>query len=129
MLKICVDTSYLISFADPERPNHSTAVDYFRHCVANGYLLCLSTLVVSEFEVGQPASDLPLQHFHIVPFNYRHAVRSADYHKVIKGLPAPDSSFSPRTRIPSPVGQISLGSRISAECRHYCSKRGSARTS
>jgi hypothetical protein len=92
MLKICVDTSYLISFADPERPNHSTAVDYFRHCVANGYLLCLSTLVVSEFEVGQPASDLPLQHFHIVPFNYRHAVRSADYHKVIKGLPAPDSS-------------------------------------
>lgn len=69
MLKICVDTSFLISFADDTRPNHSTAVDYFRHCVANGHLLCLSTLVVSEFEVGQPASDLPLQHFHIIPFN------------------------------------------------------------
>lgn len=82
MLKICVDTSFLISFSDDSRPNHSTAVDYFRHCVANGYLLCLPTLVVSEFEVGQPASDLPLQHFHVVPFNYRHAVRSADYHKV-----------------------------------------------
>jgi hypothetical protein len=92
MLKICVDTSFLISFADDTRPNHSTAVDYFRHCVANGHLLCLSTLVVSEFEVGQPTSDLPLQHFHIIPFNFRHAVRSADYHKVIKGMPAPDSS-------------------------------------
>lgn len=92
MLKICVDTSYLISFADGSRPNHSTAVDYFRHSVANGYLLCLSTLVVSEFEVGQPASDLPLQHFHIIPFNFRHAVRSADYHKIIKGLPAPDAA-------------------------------------
>lgn len=93
MLKICVDTSYLISFADDSLSlNHSTAVDYFRHCVANGYLLCLSTLVVSEFEVAQPASDLPLQHFHIVPFNFRHAVRSADYHKIIKGLPAPDAA-------------------------------------
>ena len=92
MLKICVDTSYLISLADDSRPNHSTAVEYFRHCVANGHLLCLSTLVVSEFEVGQPASDLPLQHFHIVPFNFRHAVRSADYHKIIKGLPAPDAA-------------------------------------
>lgn len=92
MLKICLDTSYLISFADDTRPNHSTAVDYFRHCVANGHLFCLSTLVVSEFEVGQPTSDLPLQHFHIIPFNFRHAVRSADDHKVIKGLPAPDAA-------------------------------------
>lgn len=41
MLKICVDTSFLISFADDSRPNHSTAMDYFRHCVANGHLLCL----------------------------------------------------------------------------------------
>jgi predicted nucleic acid-binding protein len=67
MLRICVDTSYLISFADPERPNHSSAVDYFRYCVASGYLLCLSTLVVSEFEVGRPASDSHLQHFTLFP--------------------------------------------------------------
>lgn len=92
MLKICVDTSYFISFADDTRPNHQAAVDYFRHCVANSHLLCLSTLVVSEFEVGQPATDLPLQHFHILPFNFRDAVRSADFHKVIKGLPELDSA-------------------------------------
>lgn len=90
MLKICVDTSYLISLADDSRPNHSTALDYFRNSVAGGHLLCLSTLVVSEFEVGQPASDLPLQHFHIIPFNFRHVVRSADYHKIIKGQPSLD---------------------------------------
>ena len=92
MVKICVDTSFLISFADPTRLNHPTALDYFRHSVSHGHLLCLSTLVVSEFEVGQPISDLPLQHFHIIPFNFTHAVRSAVYHNAIKGLPAPDDA-------------------------------------
>jgi hypothetical protein len=92
MVRICVDTSYLISFADPTRPNHQTAVDYYRYCVEKGHLLCLSTIVVAEFEVGQSASDLPLSHFFIVPFNFRHAVRSADYHRVIKGQSAPDDA-------------------------------------
>jgi predicted nucleic acid-binding protein len=85
MVKICVDTSFLISFADPSRPNHPVAVEYFRHCVGNGHMLCLSTLVVAEFEVMQPISDLPLGNFHILPFNFRHAVESANYHRQIKG--------------------------------------------
>ncbi len=84
MLRICVDTSFLISFADPSRTNHSVAVDYFRHCVGNGYMLCLSTLVVAEFECGQPIIDLPLGNFHILPFNFRHAVESAKFHRQIK---------------------------------------------
>lgn len=92
MLKVCVDTSFLISFADDSRPNHATAVEYFRHCVTNEHLLCLSTLVVAEFEVGQRATDLPLEHFFILPFNFRHAVRAGDFHKLIKGTPAPDSA-------------------------------------
>lgn len=95
MLKICVDTSFLISFADPSRPNHSVAVEYFRHCVGNGHMLCLSTLVVSEFECGQPISDLPLGNFHILPFNFRHAVESANYHRQLKGAePVDDENRS-----------------------------------
>lgn len=85
MVKICVDTSFLITFADPSRSNHPVAVEYFRHCVGNGHMLCLSTLVVAEFEVKQPISDLPLGNFHILPFNFRHAVESANYHRQIKG--------------------------------------------
>jgi len=92
MLKICVDTSFLISFADPSRPNHPTAVEYFRHCVGNGHMLCLSTLVVAEFEVGQPVTDLPIGHFHILPFNFRHAVESANYHRQIKGTAPVDEA-------------------------------------
>ena len=92
MVKICVDTSFLISFADPSRPNHAVAVDYFHHCVANEHMLCLSTLVVAEFEVVQPVSDLPLGNFHILPFNFRHAVESANYHRQIKGTEPVDEA-------------------------------------
>lgn len=52
----------------------------------------LSTLVVAEFECGQPASDLPLAHFHILPFNFRHAVDSAKYHRQIKGMEQVDEA-------------------------------------
>lgn len=92
MVKICVDTSFLITFADPSRTNHPVAVDYFRHCVGNGQMLCLSTLVVAEFEVMQPISDLPLGNFHILPFNFRHAVESAKYHRQIKGADPVDEA-------------------------------------
>ncbi len=93
MVKICVDTSFLITFADPSRPHHSVAVEYFRHCVGNGHMLCLSTLVVAEFECGQPIIDLPLGHFHIIPFNFRHAVASANFHRQLKGAdPVDDAS-------------------------------------
>jgi predicted nucleic acid-binding protein len=34
MIQVSLDTSYLISFADPARPNHAVAVEYFRHCLA-----------------------------------------------------------------------------------------------
>jgi hypothetical protein len=33
MIQVSLDTSFLISFADPDRPNHTVAVDYFRHCL------------------------------------------------------------------------------------------------
>jgi predicted nucleic acid-binding protein len=92
VVKICVDTSFLITFADPSRPHHSVAVDYFRHCVGNGHMLCLSTLVVAEFECGQPITDLPLGNFEIIPFNFRHAVDSAKYHRQIKGMEQVDEA-------------------------------------
>jgi len=92
MLKICVDTSFLITFADPSRPNHSVAVDYFRYCVGNGHMLYLSTLVVAEFEFGQPITDLPLGNFHILPFNFRHAVKSAIFHRQIKSTEPVDEA-------------------------------------
>lgn len=77
MLQVSLDTSFLISFADPERKHHAVAVDYFRHCLAQSIPMWLSTIAAGEFEVGQPVSDLPLQNFRIQPYNLPHAIRAA----------------------------------------------------
>jgi predicted nucleic acid-binding protein len=77
MLQVSLDTSFLISFADPGRANHAVARDYFRHCLAERIPMWLSTVVAGEFEVGQPVSDLPLQNFRIQPYNLPHAIRAA----------------------------------------------------
>ena len=77
MLQVSLDTSFLISFADPDRPNHAAAVSYFRHCLAERIPMWLSTVAAGEFEVRQPVSDLPLQNFRIQPYNLPHAIRAA----------------------------------------------------
>lgn len=77
MIQVSLDTSFLISFADPGRPNHTVAVDYFRHCLAQQIPMWISVVAAGEFEVGQPVSDLPLQNFRIQPYNLPHALRAA----------------------------------------------------
>ncbi|HRH15936.1 MAG TPA: hypothetical protein PLS22_00610 [Aquabacterium sp.] len=75
MNSVLVDTSFLITFADPNRPFHEVAQRYFRECVRRRVPLYLSTIAVSEFEVKQRITDLPLRNFHILPFNIEHAIQ------------------------------------------------------
>src|SRR5438105_4654670 len=77
MLQLSLDTSFLISFADPTRPNHRVAVEYFRHCVAERIPMWISTVAAGEFAVKQSFDDLPLQNFRIQPYNLSHALRAA----------------------------------------------------
>lgn len=77
MIQVSLDTSVLISFADPDRENHAVAVEYFRYCSAERIPMWISTIAAGEFEVGQPISDLPLQNFRIQPYNLPHAIRAA----------------------------------------------------
>ena len=74
MSAILVDTSFLISLADPNRPNHSVAVAYLREALRRGVPLYLSSIVASEFQVKQPVTDLPLRNFDVLPFNIDHAM-------------------------------------------------------
>jgi predicted nucleic acid-binding protein len=83
MIHVALDTSFLISFADPNRPNHKVALDYFRHCVSNKIPMWISTIVAGEFQVGQPFTDLPLQNFRIQPYNLPHALRAGDLLKAL----------------------------------------------
>lgn len=69
-----VDTSSLITLADPARPHHLVAKDYFRGALERGIPLYLSAIVASEFQVGQAVTDLPLRNFEVLPFNIDHAM-------------------------------------------------------
>lgn len=74
MSAFLVDTSYLISLADPSRPHHEAAVSYLREALRRGVPLYLSAIVASEFQVKQAVTDLPLRNFVVLPFNFDHAM-------------------------------------------------------
>lgn len=84
MKQVSLDTSFLISFADPSRKNHSVAVEYFNYCLGKSVPMNLSVIAAGEFEVGQPVTELPLRNFRIQPFNLPHAIRAASYFKALK---------------------------------------------
>jgi len=84
MLQVSLDTSFLITFADPGRAQHPVAVDYFRHCLTQRIPMWLSAVAAGEFEVGQPVSDLPLQNFRIQPYNLPHAIRAAALFRALR---------------------------------------------
>ncbi len=74
MSAILVDTSFLISLADPARKHHSIAVNYLREALRCGLPMYLSAIVASEFQVKQAVTDLPLRNFEVLPFNIDHAM-------------------------------------------------------
>ncbi len=76
MSAILVDTSFLISLADPNRKHHDAAVSYFREALRLRVPLYLSVIAASEFQVKQAVTDLPTRNFEVLPFNYDHAIRA-----------------------------------------------------
>jgi len=98
MMQVSLDTSFLISFADPSRPHHAIAVDYFRHCLAQRIPMWISVVAAGEFEVKQPVSDLPFQNFRIQPYNLPHAIRAATLFRSLRAE-SPHSSADDTRRI------------------------------
>lgn len=74
MSALLLDTSFLISLADPSRSHHSVAQQYFREALRRDVPLYLSAIVASEFQVKQAVTDLPLRNFEVLPFNIDHAM-------------------------------------------------------
>jgi predicted nucleic acid-binding protein len=74
LISILVDTSFLITLADPARRHHEVAKTYFRECLKANVPLDLSAIVASEFQVKQAVNDLPLRNFIVLPFNIDHAM-------------------------------------------------------
>lgn len=76
MSAFLVDTSFLISLADPKRPHHDAAMAYFREALRRGVPMYLSAIAASEFQVRQAVTDLPLRNFEVLPFNIDHAMQT-----------------------------------------------------
>jgi hypothetical protein len=74
MPNVILDTGFLISLISKDRPEHEVAKAYYKYFTHNDFMMLVPTIVVSEFCVKQPFSDLPLHNFTILPFNYGDAV-------------------------------------------------------
>ena len=74
---VLIDTSFLITPSDANRANHNSAKAFYKHFLDNEISMYISTIVISEFCIKQPISDLPLYNFLILPFNLPNAVMSA----------------------------------------------------
>jgi len=104
MIQVSLDTSFLITFADPGRGNHSVAVDYFRHCLSQRIPMWISAVAAGEFEVKQPVSELPLQNFRIQPYNLPHAIRSAAFFRALRA----DNTPSVEDRRPIIINDLKI---------------------
>ncbi len=80
-----LDTSFLITLVNPERQHHEAATAYYREALQRNVPLHLSTIVISEFQVGQPIDSLPLHNFVVLPFNFDHAVQAGHFFRWLRG--------------------------------------------
>jgi predicted nucleic acid-binding protein len=101
-----MDTSFLITFADPTRPNHSTAHQYYEEALRLGATLYLSTIAISEFHGKQSVNDLPLRNFIVVPFNVDHAMTTGELNNVLRGLAVAAAPGDPRDAVKDDVKLI-----------------------
>lgn len=60
---ILLDTGFLITVFDDQRPNHATALDLYKFFIEHGFLIFLSSIVVAEFCTRGDIKQLPLNNF------------------------------------------------------------------
>lgn len=81
---VVLDTSFLITMADPKRPNHKTSRQYWKYFAEQRLPIYLPTIVVSEFWIKQQIPPEILRACVVLPFNWDDAIMTAklDFPKV-----------------------------------------------
>ncbi len=77
---VLIDTSFLITLSDRQRPHHDSARRYWRYFLESDIPVYLSTIVVSEFCVRQEILPEMLRSCIVLPFNWDDALRTAKLH-------------------------------------------------
>jgi predicted nucleic acid-binding protein len=84
---VLLDTSFLITLADPRRARHAVAKQYFQHFLSSHMPMVVSSIVVAEFCVRQELSTLPLEQLILLPFTHEDAEVAASFDfKALKGV-------------------------------------------
>ena len=76
---VMLDTSFLITLADPRRDRHATAKQYYQHFLGTRMPVFVSAIVVAEFCVRQELATLPLEQLILLPFTHEDAVVAASF--------------------------------------------------
>jgi hypothetical protein len=74
---VLLDTSFLITLVNAERPHHSIARSYYLHLLKSGVPMRLSSIAASEFAIKQPMTELALNSFRPLDFNLVYAHEAA----------------------------------------------------
>lgn len=88
---VLLDTSYLISLVDGNRPNHAIAAKYYRLMLDQNLPMYFSSIVAAEISIKQPISDFPLGNFRTLPFNIPHSVAAGHIWNLLGARDAGDA--------------------------------------
>lgn len=73
-----LDTSFLITLVNANRPHHETAKQFYRYMLQNSVPMYFSSIVAAEFGIKQAVADLPLSNFRILNFSVPQGQKAAD---------------------------------------------------
>ncbi|MDO9269944.1 MAG: hypothetical protein Q7T96_12640 [Methylobacter sp.] len=88
---VLLDTSFLISLVDRNRPNHNIAVQYYKLLLEQKSPLYFSAIVAAEISIKQPITDFPLKNFRHIPFNIPHSIEAARIWNLLGGHDSGDN--------------------------------------
>lgn len=121
---VMLDTSFLITLADPRRDRHLVAKQYFQHFLAEKMPMFVSAIVVAEFCARQKLETLPLEQLVLLSFTHEDAVVAATFDfKALKGIEEDRQSLKDDLKIIGHAHARNLGYLITDDAKtmfEYC---------
>ena len=88
---VLLDTSFLISLNNNNRPNHGVAHQYYKYLLEQNIPIYFSVIVAAEFAIKESITDLPLRNFQTLPFNLPDAIEAARIWNLLGGHKSGDN--------------------------------------
>jgi hypothetical protein len=80
---VLLDTSFFIRLLNANDPLCNNAGEHFRHFMANGMKMVISTIAIAEFCIRGNIDELPIKDLQILPFSLKHAERTGKLARIV----------------------------------------------